>query len=117
MAGEHEPMRPIIRKLLDDALQLRRVRARPRDRVWRRDPWLIIDDESRRRDEAFAKKLRDWKRRYRESGGVDCRLFFEVFGPDAIRDLEQNLEARKLVRDFFTERRARQARRDDGNTG
>jgi hypothetical protein len=103
----NEPMTPIIRKLLDDALQLRRVRVRTRDSVWPRDPWLIIDDKSRRRDEAFARKLRDWKRRYRDSGGVDCRLFFEVLGPAVIEGIEHNLAARKLVRDFFTERARR----------
>jgi hypothetical protein len=113
MPGEHEPMRPIIRKLMHDALQVRRVRARTRDRVWHRDRWLMIDAEAGRRDEAFARKLRDWKRRYRESGGVDCKFFFEWLGPAVIEDIEHNLVARKLVRDFFTERRARQARRDD----
>jgi hypothetical protein len=74
--------------------------------VW---PWIIlifqamIDEESRRKDEAFARKLRDWKRR--RDG--DCRLFFEVFGPDVIERIEQNLAARALVREFFDRRRSR----------
>src|SRR5262249_20584225 len=114
VAGKHEPMRHIIRELMHDALQLRRVRVRTRDGVWRRDPWLIIDAESGRRDEAFARKLHDWKRRYRDSGGADCKFFFEVFGPAVIQDIEHNLAARKLVRDFFTDR-ARQARLRDGS--
>jgi hypothetical protein len=94
---------------MHDALQLRRVRARTRDGVWRRDPWLMIDAESRRRDEAFAKKLRDWKRR--RNG--DCKLFFDVMGDAFVEGIEQNLAARKLVRDFFT-RRAH-ARAGDGS--
>jgi hypothetical protein len=58
----------------------------------------MIDDASRRKDEAFARKLRDWKRR--RDG--DCKLFFDVFGEP--EEIEQHLAARKLVRDFFTDR-------------
>jgi hypothetical protein len=96
-------MSPIVRKVMEDALQMR-LRVRRRD-GWRRDPWLIIDDESRRRDEALARKIRDWKLRYRESG--NCRLVFEMLGQDAMhlmRRVEDSLTSRKLVRDFFTRR-------------
>ena len=64
----------------------------------------MIDDASRRGDEAFAKKLREWKRR--RDG--DCKLFFDIFGEP--EEFERNLAARRLVRDFFTDRaRARRS--------
>ena len=68
----------------------------------------MIDDESRRRDEAFAKKLKDWKRRRHG----DCKMFFDVFGEPEV--FERDLAARKLVRDFFNGRAdARRARASD----
>jgi hypothetical protein len=68
----------------------------------------MIDDESRRKDEAFARKLRDWKRR--RDG--DCKLFFDVFGEPEV--IEQHLAARKLAgsmhdSDGFCMRRVRRA--------
>jgi hypothetical protein len=71
----------------------------------------MIDDASRRKDEAFARKLRDWKRRRHG----DCKMFFDAFGEP--EEMEQNLAARKLVRDFFTDRaRARQGLASDPDT-
>jgi hypothetical protein len=67
----------------------------------------MIDDESRRKDEAFARKLRDWKRR--RDG--DCKLLFDVLG-GVIAGIEQDMAARVVVRDFF-DRRAH-ARPGDG---
>jgi hypothetical protein len=107
-AGEHEPTRQIVRKLMHDA-QLRRVRARTRrDGVWRRDPWLIIDDESRRRDELLARHLRDMRRCCEEMRRILSQALGEEVGPqffdEFVDTMERELAARKLVRDFFTAR-------------
>ena len=60
----------------------------------------MIDDASRRRDEAFARKLKDWKRRRHG----DCKLFWDACKDSIIPELEQNLAASALVRDFFDRR-------------
>src|SRR5262245_9261785 len=66
-------------------------------RIWSsRGSFLsMIDDESRRNDEALAGHMRDMKRR----DDAGSRMFVDEFG----FAIEQHLAARKLVRDFFTD--------------